>query len=130
MGIVRLVWALLRAFFTSRAYPAAENVLLRQQLIVLQRSVKRPQLRKSDRIFLSWLSRLWWGWRSALLIVQAETMVRWHRQGFRLYQALSTMKLWVAPTSRERERAGSLPHEQGHRSLTVCPATRPAACPA
>jgi hypothetical protein len=52
---------------------------------VLQPSVKRPKLCKSDRIFWSWLSRLWTGWRSALLIVQPDTVVHWHRQGFRLY---------------------------------------------
>jgi hypothetical protein len=38
-----------------------------------------------DRVLLCWLSRLWSNWRSALLIVQPETIVRWHRQGFRLY---------------------------------------------
>ncbi len=54
---------------------AAENLALRQQLA----------LRKRDRIFWVWLSRLWTGWRSLLVIVQPDTVIRWHHQGFRLY---------------------------------------------
>jgi hypothetical protein len=85
MGTLRLILAFLRVLFGSRAALAAENPALRQQPIVLQRSVKRPQLRKRDRNFWSWLSRLWTGWRSALLIIQPQTVLRWHRHGFRLY---------------------------------------------
>jgi len=79
------ILAFLRVLFASRAALAAENLAMRQHLIVLQRSVKRPRLRKSDRIFWSWLSRLWSGWRSARLIIQPQTVLRWHRQGCRLY---------------------------------------------
>ena len=52
MGVLRTIWAFLRAFFASRAALAAENVMLRQQLIVVQRSVPRPKLtgRKRKRI--------------------------------------------------------------------------------
>ena len=85
MGILRAILSFLRAFFTSRADLAAENVMLRQQLIVVQRSVPQPKLRRTDRIVFCWLSRLWLGWRSALLIVQPATVIRWHRQGFKLY---------------------------------------------
>ena len=85
MGILRLIMALVRAFFVSQTALPAENIALRQQLLVLQRSVKRPKLRNRDRIFWSWLSRLWSGWRSALLIVQPQTIVKWHRLGFRLF---------------------------------------------
>ena len=85
MGILRMLLAFLRALLASRAALAAENLALRQQLIVLQRSAKRTKFRKRDRIFWSLLSRLWSGWRSALLIVQPDTVTRWHRQGFRLY---------------------------------------------
>jgi len=76
MGILRLIVALLRVLFRSRASLAAENIALRQQLFFLQRSVKRPKLRNCDRIFWSWLSRLWSGWRSALLIVQPQTIIK------------------------------------------------------
>ncbi|MEI7836707.1 MAG: integrase core domain-containing protein [Planctomycetota bacterium] len=85
MGISRMVWAFLRAFLASRAALAAENAVLRHQLFVLQRSVKRPRLARSDRVLFVWLSRLWSGWRSALLIVQPSTVLRWHQQGFKLY---------------------------------------------
>jgi hypothetical protein len=85
MGTLRMVLAFLRAFFASRAALAAENMMLRQQLIVVQRSIPRPKLCRIDRVLLCWLSRLWSGWRSALLIVQPDTLTRWHRQGFKLY---------------------------------------------
>jgi len=85
MGVLRMIWAFLRAFFAGQASLAAENLALRQQLLVLQRSVQQPKVNRADRIFWSWLSRLWFGWRSALLIVQPVTVVRWHRQGFKLY---------------------------------------------
>jgi putative transposase len=64
---------------------AAENLALRQQLAVLQTSMKRPRLRKRDRVFWVWLSRLWADWRSSLMIVKPDTVIRWHRPGFRLY---------------------------------------------
>ena len=85
MGFVAGVVLFVRAMFTSRAMIVAENLALRHQLGVLQRSVKRPQLRQRDRIFWVWLSRLWPGWRESLAIVKPETVLRWHRQGFKLY---------------------------------------------
>jgi putative transposase len=85
MGALQLVTALLRQLLQSRAALAAENLALRHQIVILQRSVKRPRLHRRDRIFWVWLSRLWRGWRSSLLVVQPETVIRWHRQGFRLY---------------------------------------------
>ena len=85
MGILRMLLAFLRAFLASRAALAVENMALRHQLAVLQRSAKHPKLRKRDRIFWAWLSRLWSGWKSTLVIVQPATVVRWHRQGFKLY---------------------------------------------
>ena len=85
MGAIHLIVSLLRAFLASRTALAAENLALRQQLAVLQVSVKRPRLRRRDRVFWVWLSRLWSGWRSCLMIVKPETVIRWHREGFRLY---------------------------------------------
>jgi putative transposase len=84
-GIIQTVLAFLRALMAGRTELAAENVALRHQLAVLQRSVKRPKLRKRDPVFWVWLSRLWTDWRSALAIVQPATVIKWHRQGFRLY---------------------------------------------
>ena len=51
MGIVRVIVVLLRTFLLPRAALAAENLALRQQLAVLQVSMKRPRLRKRDRVF-------------------------------------------------------------------------------
>ncbi|HTF32425.1 MAG TPA: hypothetical protein VK714_01855 [Myxococcota bacterium] len=59
----------------------------RHQLLVLnrQRGARRVGFRASDRVLWSWLSRLWPGWRQALVVVRPETVIRWHRRGFRLY---------------------------------------------
>ena len=67
------------------AYLTAENLVLRQQLLVLKRGQKRPQIKKRDRLFWVATSRVWSGWRDALVIVKPDTVVRWHRKGFRLY---------------------------------------------
>src|ERR1700741_3900996 len=60
-----------------------ENLALRQQLAVLTRTVKRPQLRATDRLFWILLAKGWRDWRSALIIVQPDTVVRWHRHWLR-----------------------------------------------
>ncbi len=59
----------------------AENTLLRHQLIILRRQITRPMLTKRDRIILVLLARTVRTWRQALLIVQPETILHWHRQG-------------------------------------------------
>jgi len=69
----------------SKSELIAENTLLRQQLIMLQRQVKRPVCTKADRILLVLLARVVRAWKQALLIVQPETLLRWHREAFRLY---------------------------------------------
>ena len=85
MGIVRTIFLILRAFITDRSAIAAENLALRHQLCILQRSVRRSRLRQRDRILWVWLSQLWADWRSSLIIAKPETVIRWHRDGFRLY---------------------------------------------
>jgi hypothetical protein len=85
MSFLITLHVLLRAVLGDGAGLAAENLALRQQLGVLRRGVKRPRLRRRDRVFWAWLCRLWEEWRSSLVIVQPETVVRWHRQGFGLY---------------------------------------------
>jgi len=67
-----------------RSKPAliAENALLRQQLLVLRRSVKRPRCTPTDRALLVLLTSRVLTWRQALLIVQPDTLLRWHRQLF------------------------------------------------
>ncbi len=85
MGISKAIYLVIRAFLVSRLSLAAEILALRQQVAVYQHTVKRPKLRTRDRVFWVWLSRLWSNWRSALAIVQPETVIQWHRQGFKLY---------------------------------------------
>src|SRR5258708_3804811 len=60
-----------------------ENALLRQQLIVLQRQVKRPDLSGWDRVLMVLLSSKVKTWKQALLIIQPETILRWHRELFK-----------------------------------------------
>ena len=76
----------LRSSFRSQAELQVEIAALHHQLAVLQRRPStRPRLRPADRFFWTWLSRLRPGWRRALVIVQPETVLGWHRRGFRLY---------------------------------------------
>ena len=63
-----------------------EILALRHQINVLRRSQRgRVRLSPADRLFWTWLMHLWSGWRSALAIVKPETVIAWHRKGFRLY---------------------------------------------
>ena len=64
---------------------AFENLALRQQWVVLKRHCPRVRLRKADRFFWIWLSRVGRNWRDTLAIVRPETVVAWHRKGFRLF---------------------------------------------
>ena len=78
--------ATLSSIFRSRAALELENLARRHQIGVLQRSArKRPTLTSWDRLLWICLSRLWRDWRSALAIVKPETVVAWHRAGFRLF---------------------------------------------
>src|ERR1035437_7490216 len=62
-----------------------EILALRQQLAVFKRRRPRPCLKRRDRLFWVALCSLWDRWTDALIIVKPETVVRWHRAGFRLY---------------------------------------------
>jgi putative transposase len=68
----------------SKSELVAENALLRQQLLILHRQVKRPACTRTDRMLLVLLARMVRTWKQALFIVQPETLLRWHRQGFKL----------------------------------------------
>src|SRR2546428_4459924 len=79
------LWTFLRTWLLGSTAFTLENLALRHQLAVLQRSVTRPRLARWDRILWVWLSRVWTNWRSSLVIVQPATVLAWHRQGFQLY---------------------------------------------
>jgi putative transposase len=104
-----LLYALLataRSSLKSQRELALENLALRQQLAVVQRKTKRPKLTKADRAFWVALSRLWPDWQSALIIVKPQTVIGWHRKGFKLY--------W---TSESRHRGGRPPIDAEIRTL-------------
>jgi len=74
----------LAAALRSRAALQLENLALRHQLAVLRRGSKRPQLRQPDRLLWAGLSRIWSGWRDAVVIVKPETVIAWcHRSRYR-----------------------------------------------
>jgi len=74
------------ATFKSRAALQLENLALRHQLGVLQRSVKRPKLVAGDRLIWAWLCAGWSGWRLFWsLSDRPDTVIGWHRRGFRLF---------------------------------------------
>lgn len=75
----------LLAFFRSREEQAIVELALRQQLAVYAQKRPRPKLSPLDRAFWVALSRLWPRWKNHLVVVRPETVVRWHRNGFRRY---------------------------------------------
>jgi transposase InsO family protein len=82
------IFTFVGAFFYSRYHLGLEILALRQQLGVLKRKHPRPRLRKVDRLFWIFLRRIWPAWINALIIVKPETVVSWHRAGFRLFWRL------------------------------------------
>ena len=85
MGMFHVCLMLFRAMLMPKMHLAFENLALRQQLAVCRQSVKRPKLTPRDRVFWVLLSKIWPNWRSALAIVQPETVIKWHRRGFKLF---------------------------------------------
>jgi putative transposase len=85
LSVLHALAAAVSVAFKSRATLQLENLALRHQLGVLRRSVKRPKLASADRLLWTWLCEVWSDWRSALVIVKPETVVDWHRKGFRLF---------------------------------------------
>ena len=75
----------LRACFRSQSEQALDELALRQQLAVLAQARQRPRLTSLDRALWVLLRQVWPGWREVLVVVRPETVVRWHRKGFRLY---------------------------------------------
>lgn len=85
MSILRLAAAFLLSLFRSQRQLILENLALKQQVAMLRRSVKRPRVTAADKIFWILFSRYVDGWRQILHGLHPDTVVRWHRQGFRLY---------------------------------------------
>jgi hypothetical protein len=85
--IIFSLFSSIRQGFRTRAALQAEILALRHELLVLQRSTRsrKVHLTAADRLLWVWLSQLWSDWRSAVVIVKPETVIAWHRRGFRLY---------------------------------------------
>jgi putative transposase len=80
-----LLLGTLADFARGKSELIAENALLRQQLIILHRQIKRPVYRKTDRFLLVLLTRMVRTWKQALFLIQPETLLRWHRELFRVF---------------------------------------------
>lgn len=95
--IYRMLILILRTFISALRLHCAlalENLALRHQLEVLQRNTKRPRLTNKDRTLWVILSRLWPDWRKSLALVQPETVICWHRKGFRLFWKWKSQSRW------------------------------------
>ncbi len=107
--MLQLVYALLataRSSLKPQRELALQNLALRQQLAILHCKTKRPKLTRTDRAFWVGLSRLWSDWQSALVLVKPQTVIGWHRKGFKLY--------W---TRKSRNRGGRRPIDAEIRTL-------------
>jgi hypothetical protein len=85
-------------FFKSPRRLEAENLFLRHQLsIALRRASPRLRLRGGDRALLVWMTRLWPGLRGLSQVVQPETILRWHRAGFKAFWRWKSRKRAARP---------------------------------
>ena len=101
LGFLVLMLRVLIDSFRSRHDLVLENLVLRHQLDVLQRTRPKPRLRNRDRVLWVWLRRPWpRGWARQLRIVRPDTVIGWHRQGWRLYWT------WRSRTRLGRPRLG------------------------
>src|SRR6266849_2774646 len=99
MSVLLLLLLTLRTAARSRAALQLEVLALRHQLQVLQRThPRRVRLAKADRWLWVVLARLWTGWRAALVIVKPETVIAWHRQGFRMWWTWKSRRRMGRPT--------------------------------
>src|ERR1700757_3882869 len=105
----RLWFGLLARCFRSHHTLLLENLALRQQLTVLKRKHRRPKVSRLDKLFWVLAHRFWSAWKSSLIIVTPETVVHWHRAGFRLYWS------WI---SRVKKQVGRKRLSKEIRNLT------------
>ena len=85
LSLARLLFGLIFSLFASRSHLLLENLALRQQLTAFRRHTKRPHITQLDRLFWVTLRCDWSNWKDSLVIVTPNTVVGWHRAGFRLY---------------------------------------------
>jgi hypothetical protein len=107
VDFLRLLIQALAAPFRTQAQLEAEIMMLRHQLNVFRRQTPRPRVTAADRLLFVWLCRLFPSLRNAITIVQPDTVLRWHRSGFRLYCDGSRGLAAADPRSRSRFAACS-----------------------
>ena len=106
IDLLKLLGGLLVGVFRSHAAREAEMAFLRQQLVVLQRSAPaRLRLRTADRVIFVWLYRLFPSLLEAAVVIKPETLVRWHRSGFRLYWRWKSRRRVSLPDKDYQKRA-------------------------
>src|SRR5438309_8794889 len=104
-----LLFGSFRAALRSRADLVIENLALRQQLAVLAHTGRRGRVTGADRLFWVTLRRLWARWSDVLVFVKPETVIQWHRAGFRRYWT------WLS----RRQRTGRPSINSGLRELIL-----------
>ena len=97
--------AAVRVFFRSRSDTALEVLALRQQVAVLKRKRPRPTLNSLDRLLWTTLRHFWSRWSDVVVIVRPETVIGWHRAGFRLYWRWRSQPRGGRPKITEEIRA-------------------------
>jgi hypothetical protein len=111
LAILHLLGTVITNLFKSRRRLEAENLFLRHQLnIALRRAPHRPRLRGSDRAVMVWLTWLWPSLTRVARVVEPDTILRWHRAGFRAYwRWKSAVSREGPPTPRVAHRPASVP---------------------
>src|SRR5438105_3983629 len=116
LRFLTLCFGTLVRLLRSRQSLLLENLALRQQLVVLKRRHPRPSLGTFDRLFWIVAQRVWASWKQSLIIVTPETVVRWHRVGFRLYwRLISKTRRQVG--RRQTSKGSNLPHGRRESNL-------------
>lgn len=83
--LLTTLFAIAGTVLKTRGNLAFENLALRQQIAILKRKSPRRRLTDRDRLFWVWMSKVWDDWAEVLLLVRPETVIRWHRKGFKLH---------------------------------------------
>ena len=90
--LLKLLFSIVVSLLKNHSDLAMENLALRQQLSIYHHSNKRPKIRLRDRLFWIFLSRYWKNWKDAVIIVKPETVIGWHRKGFKLFWTWKSRK--------------------------------------
>ena len=85
MSVLTALLVTFRTLLRTRAELQLENLAFRHQLQVLSRTAGRTRWSPTDKLLWIWLARIWRAWRAPLLIVKPETVIAWHRRGFRAW---------------------------------------------